>query len=125
MTGGFGFFGEHGFGLGFGDGFRIEIFGDFEIIATTWTLDVGAVGTVDNHDFAKIGDDGGFFGGVKILGVGESDGVGVERFDGDIVIPCLEIWSKRTAGGDEFGAVGGGADGAREGGKGELGEGLL
>ena len=111
-TGGLG--SEHGFGFSLGDGLRVAIFGNFDVVEAAWAFDVGAIGAVDDHDVAEIGNDGIELGLVKGLGGGEVDSIGVVILDGEVVLAGFEIGAKGAGGGDERGTVASGAEEARQ-----------
>ena len=117
--------GQHRLGFGFGDGFGIAILGNFDVVEASRAFDIGAVGAVNDHEVAKVGDNGIKLGLVETLGGGKVNGIGVVIFDGEVVFAGFEVGTEGTSGGNERGAVGGGTEQARQGGEGELGESLF
>ena len=105
--------------------FGVSAFGDFGVVAASGTFDVGAIGALDNLNIAPVGDHGIEFGLVERFGLPESNGIWVVFFEWNIVFTSYEIGAERTAGGDQFNAVFGGAEWARESGKSQLLDGLL
>ena len=101
------------------------IFGNFDVIETSRTFNIRAVGAVDDHNIVPVGDDRVDFGLIELGSGFEVDGVGVVIFDRDIIFTGFEIRAEGTACGDELGSVFGGAEGAREGGHSELLQGFF
>ena len=107
-AGGFG--GQHCLGFGFGDGFGVAVLGDFDVVETTGALDVGTIGAVNDHEVAKVGDDGIKLGLVEALGGGEINGVGVVIFNREVIFAGFKIGAEGASSGNQRGAVGGGTE---------------
>ena len=76
--------------------FWVLIFRNFGIIETSRAFNIGAIGAIDNHDVAPVGDDGIEFFLIKLFGGGKIYSIGIVIFELNVIISGFKI---RTEGG--------------------------
>ena len=93
----FGLFVEHFLCFFEGNFLRILVFGDFDVVKTARTLDVRAIGAVDDPNVAPVSVNRDDCVLIKPCGGGKINGIGVVIFDLDVVFAGFEVGTEGAA----------------------------